>query len=251
MIIDWSSLLAGFSLAAAGGWLASLLALRKDERSVQLEQVTKERAKWRENMRTLAENIASTWVENSSSPSPAKVAALRARLNTSINPKDTTHDDVILAHFDELFSGTSTDLTLFVRRIALLLKHDWERVKWECTPLYLKPFQRFSGRQRAWRSSNYRDPEPSGRSGLPPMLQLRPNCECCNRDLPPESTEALICSFECTFCRSCSEHVLDGRCPNCGGELVARPRRTAEKLAKHPASTDRIFKLQGCEKVAM
>lgn len=37
------------------------------------------------------------------------------------------------------------------------------------------------------------------------MLQLRPNCECCDRDLSPASTEALICSFECTFCRSCAE----------------------------------------------
>jgi hypothetical protein len=62
------------------------------------------------------------------------------------------------------------------------------------------------------------------------MLQLRPNCERCNRDLPPDSKEALICSFECTFCRSCAETVLKGRCPNCGGELAARPRRLAEKI---------------------
>jgi hypothetical protein len=54
------------------------------------------------------------------------------------------------------------------------------------------------------------------------MLQLRPNCECCNADLPPDSREALICSFECTFCRACAETALGGRCPNCGGELVAR-----------------------------
>ncbi len=78
------------------------------------------------------------------------------------------------------------------------------------------------------------------------MLQLRPNCECCDCDLPPESTEALICSFECTFCRSCAEGVLAGRCPNCGGELIVRPRRPAEKLAKFPASIERIFKPQGC-----
>ena len=52
------------------------------------------------------------------------------------------------------------------------------------------------------------------------MLQLRPNCECCNRDLPPESADAFICSFECTFCRSCKENVLGGKCPNCDGELV-------------------------------
>jgi hypothetical protein len=78
------------------------------------------------------------------------------------------------------------------------------------------------------------------------MLELRPNCECCNTDLPPESTDALICSFECTFCRSCAESVLSGRCPNCGGELVARPRRPAEKLMKYPASTKRVIKEGGC-----
>lgn len=78
------------------------------------------------------------------------------------------------------------------------------------------------------------------------MLQLRPNCECCDKDLPPESTEARICSFECTFCVSCATIVLKGKCPNCGGEMVARPRRPADKLAKHPASTQRVLKPQGC-----
>jgi hypothetical protein len=73
------------------------------------------------------------------------------------------------------------------------------------------------------------------------MLQLRPNCECCDHDLPPESTEAMICTFECTFCLDCVEKVLKGRCPNCGGELVRRPRRPAEKLARHPASVERVF----------
>jgi hypothetical protein len=82
------------------------------------------------------------------------------------------------------------------------------------------------------------------------MLQLRPNCECCNRDLPPESGGAFICSFECTFCRACKEGVLGGKCPNCGGELVLRPRRTAEKLAKYPPSRERIYKPQGCTKLA-
>jgi hypothetical protein len=82
------------------------------------------------------------------------------------------------------------------------------------------------------------------------MLQLRPNCECCNVDLPPDSTEAAICSFECTFCRSCAEGVLRGRCPNCGGEFVARPRRPAEKLVSYPASTERVLKAQGCAALA-
>ncbi|MCA6519797.1 MAG: DUF1272 domain-containing protein [Pseudanabaena sp. M110S1SP2A07QC] len=78
------------------------------------------------------------------------------------------------------------------------------------------------------------------------MLLLRPNCECCNRDLAPSSDEAVICSFECTFCRSCAETKLHGKCPNCGGELVARPRRPAEKLARYPASAERVFKPAGC-----
>ena len=78
------------------------------------------------------------------------------------------------------------------------------------------------------------------------MLQLRPNCECCNRDLPPESTEARICSFECTFCETCATGVLQDKCPNCGGEFVPRPRRPASRLAKFPPSVERVFKPEGC-----
>jgi hypothetical protein len=78
------------------------------------------------------------------------------------------------------------------------------------------------------------------------MLQLRPSCECCDRDLPPDSEDARICSFECTFCAPCAEGRLAGHCPNCGGELLRRPRRPAAKLARFPASTDRVFKPQGC-----
>lgn len=74
------------------------------------------------------------------------------------------------------------------------------------------------------------------------MLQLRPNCECCDTDLPPDSTQARICSFECTFCAVCSEQRLAGTCPNCGGELLARPRRPAAKLAKNPPSSERVLK---------
>lgn len=74
------------------------------------------------------------------------------------------------------------------------------------------------------------------------MLQLRPNCEACDTDLPPDSTQARICSFECTFCVTCAEQRLAGRCPNCGGELVARPRRPSDKLLKYPASTQRVLK---------
>ncbi|BEV70829.1 MULTISPECIES: DUF1272 domain-containing protein [unclassified Paludibacterium] len=78
------------------------------------------------------------------------------------------------------------------------------------------------------------------------MLELRPNCECCDKDLPPESADARICSFECTFCVACAEEKLNGRCPNCGGELLPRPRRPAGKLASAPASNQRVYNPAGC-----
>ena len=77
------------------------------------------------------------------------------------------------------------------------------------------------------------------------MLELRPNCELCDKDLPPASTEACICSYECTFCRDCVDSVLHNVCPNCGGGFVARPirpvtaRRKDTSLAHDPASTKR------------
>ena len=82
------------------------------------------------------------------------------------------------------------------------------------------------------------------------MLALRPNRECCDKNLPPQATDAMICTFECTFCRDCAEKRLGGRCPNCGGNFAARPIRPAEKLVKFPASTTRVLKPQGCEQVA-
>jgi uncharacterized protein len=78
------------------------------------------------------------------------------------------------------------------------------------------------------------------------MLQLRPNCECCDKDLPPDATDARICSFECTFCATCVENVLFNVCPNCGGGFVPRPIRPATELrrgvcrATRPASTVRV-----------
>jgi len=80
------------------------------------------------------------------------------------------------------------------------------------------------------------------------MLQMRPGCECCDRDLPPDSPDARICTFECTFCADCATNVLHGACPNCGGEFTPRPRRPASKLAKFPAQTERIHKPAGCGK---
>ena len=78
------------------------------------------------------------------------------------------------------------------------------------------------------------------------MLELRPGCECCDKDLPPSAGDAMICSFECTFCRNCAETKLHCVCPNCGGLLVARPIRPAGKLEKNPPSAQRVFKPQGC-----
>ncbi len=77
------------------------------------------------------------------------------------------------------------------------------------------------------------------------MLELRPNCECCDKDLPP-AADARICSFECTFCPDCAEVTLGGRCPNCGGGFVPRPIRPVETLERFPASTKRVVKAEGC-----
>jgi hypothetical protein len=71
------------------------------------------------------------------------------------------------------------------------------------------------------------------------MLELRPNCECCDRDLSPTSN-AYICTYECTWCAECAA-ALEHTCPNCGGNLVERPVRPSAKLAEDPASTVRVF----------
>jgi uncharacterized protein len=78
------------------------------------------------------------------------------------------------------------------------------------------------------------------------MLELRPDCERCGRDLPPAGADARICTFECTFCAHCADDKLAGVCPNCGGDLVKRPIRPASMLKKYPASTERVLKPQGC-----
>ncbi|WP_085905085.1 DUF1272 domain-containing protein [Kiloniella majae] len=78
------------------------------------------------------------------------------------------------------------------------------------------------------------------------MLELRPSCEHCDKDLPPESQDAQICSFECTFCNGCAHGVFENVCPNCGGGFTARPVRPAKAwkapwwLGDHPASTKRV-----------
>ncbi|MBB5518586.1 hypothetical protein SAMN06297382_1293 [Amphiplicatus metriothermophilus] len=88
------------------------------------------------------------------------------------------------------------------------------------------------------------------------MLALRPNCEYCDRDLPPDSPDARICSYECTFCADCVETVLFDVCPNCGGGFVPRPirpsteRRPGVSLARQPASDERVRLKYGRSEVA-
>nr|WP_294859619.1 DUF1272 domain-containing protein [uncultured Fluviicola sp.] len=74
------------------------------------------------------------------------------------------------------------------------------------------------------------------------MLELRPTCENCNKALPVDSTEAYICSFECTFCSDCVSGILGNTCPNCGGGFEKRPVRPKHLLVKYPATTLVTFK---------
>jgi len=78
------------------------------------------------------------------------------------------------------------------------------------------------------------------------MLELRPSCECCDKNLPPSATDAMICTFECTFCHDCVENHLKGVCPNCAGNFAPRPVRPPGKLVNNPPSTRRIFNPAGC-----
>lgn len=71
------------------------------------------------------------------------------------------------------------------------------------------------------------------------MLELRSHCECCGKRLPADAADAMICSFECTFCADCVRERLHGVCPNCGGNFTARPIRPLAALEKYPPSTQR------------
>ena len=73
------------------------------------------------------------------------------------------------------------------------------------------------------------------------MLILKPNCECCDKDLPADSSDAMICSFECTFCKDCIQAHFNNRCPNCGGDVSARPTRSGDYLKNNPASDKRVL----------
>lgn len=74
------------------------------------------------------------------------------------------------------------------------------------------------------------------------MLEIRLNCENCDRPLPNDSDMAMICTFECTFCKDCVENILKNVCPNCGGGFEKRPTRPKDNLAKYPPRQDKVFK---------
>lgn len=74
------------------------------------------------------------------------------------------------------------------------------------------------------------------------MLEIKPNCEHCNKDLPNTSTEAMICSFECTYCITCALEIFKNVCPSCSGNFVQRPIRPSKMIKKYQASKKRIFK---------
>lgn len=75
------------------------------------------------------------------------------------------------------------------------------------------------------------------------MLSIKSNCENCQKELPNHSSEAMICSFECTFCKDCVGNILANVCPNCGGGFEKRPTRPVHLLQKYPAETKPFFKL--------
>lgn len=74
------------------------------------------------------------------------------------------------------------------------------------------------------------------------MLEIRLSCENCDKTLPNDSDEAMICTYECTFCQSCVEEVLKNVCPNCGGGFEKRPTRPSSELENNPARQDKVFK---------
>jgi len=80
------------------------------------------------------------------------------------------------------------------------------------------------------------------------MLEIKPTCEHCNKSLPNTSEEAMICSFECTYCKECALTIFENVCPNCSGNFVERPIRTSKMIEKYPASTKPVFKPKDLEK---
>jgi hypothetical protein len=134
MSFDFTSFITDAGFVTASGWLAYFFALRKDEKNIQITQITEERTKWRAAIRELANNIVTSFSKDQE-PSNELIAFNRAALVTSLNPK-CEHDKKILIGYDKL---KKANFNQFTRAIALLLKHDWQRVKWETTPIHMKP----------------------------------------------------------------------------------------------------------------
>ena len=80
------------------------------------------------------------------------------------------------------------------------------------------------------------------------MLEIRPNCEHCNKDLPNTSTEAMICSFECTYCKECAIEIFKNVCPTCAGNFVKRPIRPSKMIEEYPVSIEQVFAPKDLEK---
>jgi len=81
------------------------------------------------------------------------------------------------------------------------------------------------------------------------MLEIRPTCEQCDCDLPNGSLDAMICSFECTYCKVCALGLFQNICPSCGGNFVPRPIRPKEMIEKYPSSTIKVFKPKSEERI--
>lgn len=80
------------------------------------------------------------------------------------------------------------------------------------------------------------------------MLEIISNCEHCNKDLPNTSTEAMICSFECTYCKTCALEIFENVCPSCSGNFAERPIRPQKLIDRNPVSIRRIYKPKDLEK---
>lgn len=73
------------------------------------------------------------------------------------------------------------------------------------------------------------------------MLEIRPCCEQCGKDLSFDAEDAMICTFECTYCEACANNIFKGECPNCGGNFSKRPIRPKRLLEKYPPSDKRVY----------
>jgi hypothetical protein len=78
------------------------------------------------------------------------------------------------------------------------------------------------------------------------MLEMHPNCQCCDRDLAADALDVLICSFECTYCRTCAQRFEGAVCPNCGGALSLRPPRARSLWGTNPPSVVRVVHPENC-----